>query len=205
MSWRVALPAPAAGVLLGLSVALAMHRPAQAPEPNAVDVGFAQSMLRHHDQAVEMARILLQSPDQLAAVARSIQTAQLLEIGQMRGWLILWDQPLLPAKPGMEWMLLGSSPPGPELKRYLADCKAAPGGMPGLASGEEMERLRSTQGAERDRLFLTLMIRHHQGALPMARFAAANAALPAVRSLAAQIAFDQAQEIEKVARLLQTE
>ncbi|MBW8811542.1 MAG: DUF305 domain-containing protein, partial [Lysobacter sp.] len=58
------------------------------------------------------------------------------------------------------------------------------------------------QGEERDRLFLALMIRHHQGALPMARFAATNAAVPAVRSLAAQIAFDQAQEIERMARLL---
>ncbi len=169
--------------------------------PGAVDVGFAQFMRSHHDQAVVMTQILLDhGPTRLAGLARSIQTAQLIEIGEMKGWLLLWGKPLLPASVGMNWMLLGKTPPDATLTRYLADCRAA-GGMPGLASSDELNTLRQLDGDERDRLFLQLMMRHHQGALPMAHFAALNAETPAVRTLAAQIEVQQMEELGAMALL----
>ena len=169
--------------------------------PGAVDVGFAQFMRSHHDQAVVMTQILLDhGPTRLAGLARSIQTAQLIEIGEMKGWLLLWGKPLLPASVGMNWMLLGKTPPDATLTRYLADCRAA-SGMPGLASSDELNTLRQLDGDERDRLFLQLMMRHHQGALPMAHFAALNAETPAVRTLAAQIEVQQMEELGAMALL----
>lgn len=174
--------------------------------PGPVDIGFAQFMSVHHDQAVMMTQIILaHGTDPLNAAASSMQRAQLLEIGQMRGWLMLWNKSLLPTTRSMDWMLAGSTALGPELLRYLSECKSAVSGMPGLASTEELNRLRQEQGVSRDQLFLRLMIRHHQGALPMARFAVGNARIPEVRALAAQIIFDQTAEMDRMAKLLRAD
>lgn len=186
----------------GYRVAAGLHPP-PLPVPGAVDIGFAQSMRSHHDQAVVMTQILLdRGASKLTGLARSIQHAQLIEIGQMKGWLLLWNKPALPASGAMEWMLLGKAPPDAALRQYLVDCRTSPGGMPGLATSEELNRLRSLDGEARDRLFLELMLRHHQGALPMAHFAARNAETQVVRTLAAQIEVQQAQEMGVMALLL---
>ena len=200
-------------LLLGAGLTLALERysgrgllgaaASTPPPPSAVDVGFAQFMGSHHDQAVVMTQIMLDhGSTKLAGLARAIQTAQLVEIGEMKGWLLLWGQPLLPATRGMDWMLRGKAPPDLEVARYLLDCRSATGGMPGLATSEELNQLRSLDGDERDRLFLQLMIRHHQGALPMAHFAARYAQLPAERSLAAQMVMQQAEEVSAMVLLL---
>ena len=169
--------------------------------PGAVDVGFAQFMRGHHDQAVVMTQILLDhGSTKLAGLARSIQAAQLIEIGEMKGWLLLWGKPLLPASTSMDWMLLGRTPPDATLNRYLLDCRSA-GGMPGLATSDELNTLRKLDGDERDHLFLQLMMRHHQGALPMAHFAAINAETPVVRTLAAQIEVQQMEELGAMAMM----
>jgi uncharacterized protein (DUF305 family) len=118
----------------------------------------------------------------------------------MKGWLLLWHKPVLPATTAMDWMLLGKTPLNAALTRYLADCRAA-GGMPGLATSNELNRLRSLDGDARDKLFLELMIRHHQGALPMAHFAALNAETEVVRILAAQIEVEQVQEMGVMAMM----
>ncbi len=192
-----------AGLALAARHFVATQAPGQIPPPGPVDVGFAQAMRSHHDQAVVMTQILLGHGDtRLASLARIIQTDQLIEIGQMKGWLLLWDKPLLPARAGMDWMLLGRTPPDAALTRYIADCRASPGGMPGLATSDELNQLRGLDGEARDRLFLELMLRHHQGALPMAHFAARNAETQVVRTLAAQIEMQQAQELGAMAMLL---
>ena len=196
-------------LLAGAGLSEAWHRLAAgapaalaAAAPGAVDVGFTQFMRSHHDQAVVMTQILLDhGSTRLASLARSIQAAQLIETGEMKGWLLLWGKPLLPATAGMDWMLLGRTPPDAALSRYLIDCRSAPGGMPGLASSEELNNLRKLDGDERDRLFLQLMMRHHQGALPMAHFAALNAETPVVRTLAAQIEVQQMEELGAMALL----
>ena len=172
--------------------------------PGAVEIGFAQFMSLHHQQAIAMAQLLQDGrPTRLALLARDIEGTQQLELGEMRGWLALWDQPLLPAGRSMDWMLLGDRPPDAELRRYLLDCQRTPTGMPGLAADDELESLRRLDGLERDRLFLRLMRAHHDGALPMARHAAEQARLPAVRALAQRIALDQARERDLIERMLQ--
>lgn len=169
---------------------------AQVVDPGPVDVGFAQFMRNHHDQAVLMTQILLDhGTTRLPGLARAIQSAQLIEIGEMKAWLLSWKKPLLPATTSMDWMLFGKAAPDAALMRYLTDCQSAPGGMPGLASNDELQQLRDLDGDARDRLFLELMIRHHQGGLPMAHFAALNARMPTVRTLAAEIEVQQMQEL----------
>lgn len=172
-------------------------------QPGAVEIGFAQFMSLHHEQAIAMAQLLQDGrPTRLQLLARSIEGAQHLELGEMRGWLRLWQQPLLPASRSMDWMLAGDGPPGDALKSYLLDCERSATGMPGLASLAELERLRTLAGSARDRQFLTLMLAHHQGAVPMAHFAAEQAAVPAVRALATRIVLEQSQEIDLL-RLMQ--
>ena len=190
---------------MGFRVVWSEHRNAQSPVPGPVDVGFAQSMIAHHDQAVTMAQIVLgDGSSKVSGLARTILTKQLLEIGQMRGWLALWGKPILPATRGVDWMLLGKTTPDEALAKYLLECRTSNGSMPGLATSEELNTLRSSSGPARDRLFLQLMLRHHQGALPMARFAIDNAGIPAVRSLAAEIVFEQSGELASMALLLRS-
>lgn len=204
--WLLAPLNLALAMLLGAAVMWGWqhHRqPASFPAPGAVELGFAQTMLVHHQQAVLMTQLLLaRGETRLPGLARAMQTAQLVELGQMKGWLQLWQAPLLPSRHGMDWMRLGRSPPDEALQRYLLDCQRAPGGMPGFASSDELDQLRRLDGAPRDALFLQLMIRHHEGALPMARFTAVNTDVPALRALATQILAQQAEELAQM-RLLQ--
>lgn len=173
-------------------------------KPEAIDLGFTQTMRLHHQQAIGMAQLLLDGrPTALRMLATSIHGQQLVELGEMQGWLRLWNVPWMPAKPGMDWMRFGDVPPDAALTRYLLDCRRAPNGMLGYASDAELQQLRRLDGRVRDALFLKLMFAHHQGGLPMARFAAGHAHLPAVRDLARRIVLDQAQELALIERMQQ--
>lgn len=164
-----------------------------------VDIGFAQHMSQHHDQAIFLATVFLHGHESdLDGFAHSVRQNQLLELGQMRGWLALWGQPLAPAGRSMDWMLAGSSAPDAKLAAYLVACENALGGMPGLASAEQIERLGQAQGEARDRLFLELMMAHHQGGLPMLEFAAREARLMPVRQLAQRMLMEQTRESVKM-------
>lgn len=204
-----------AGVLLALMLAAALgalvctqihqaRAARQAQAPGAVDIGFAQSMSLHHQQAIWMSQQLLDGrPTALATLARTLLAAQLLELGEMRGWLGLWGQPLRRSVPDMDWMLLGDAPLEPDLARYLLDCQRAPTGMVGLASLAELDRLRTSTDLSRDEYFLRLMLAHHEGGIPMARFAAAQARLAVVRDLATRIALEQSREIGQIRQMLE--
>jgi uncharacterized protein (DUF305 family) len=171
--------------------------------PSPVDIGFAQSMSVHHQQAIWMSQFLLDGrPTQLTALAQTIAYSQLEELGEMQGWLRLWKRPLLPAAPSMDWMLLGAEAPDEALTQYLLDCRHSPTGMLGLASNDQVNRLRQLSGVDRDREFLSLMLAHHEGALPMAQFAVDHASLPAVRELAGRVVLAQAEEIHRIRLML---
>lgn len=192
-------------ILVGFS-ATQFHRAQQsqaqlaALQGGPVDIGFAQFMSRHHDQAIVMAQLLLADPQPspLRPFAQSLSNTQLLELGQMRGWLHLWDAPALPSSRSMDWMLLGAAPPTAALREYLLDCQRSPTGMPGLATLEQLNLLRGLKGQDRDRRFVALMLAHHQGGLPMVEFAAREARVAAVRQLAKRILRAQAEEISSL-------
>ena len=183
----------AAGLAAALMLGAAAPQPEDAAGPNAVDIGFSQDMAVHHDQAVLMARMVREraSPP-IRQLASQIEASQVQEIGMLRGWLVLWSQPALAVAP-MRWMSSGSG--GHEAMMHGPHAMADGGAMPGLASQVDLDALQKAQGAEIDKLFLRLMVRHHLGGIAMMRAAEKGAALPIVRSMARNMAFDQAQEI----------
>jgi uncharacterized protein (DUF305 family) len=159
------------------------------PGVGSVDVGFAQDMIVHHSQAVTMAvyaRDYTSDPN-LKLLAYDIESQQTFEIGQMQGWLQNWGVPNVDATP-MSWM-------------------AGHGGlvnglMPGMATPPEIAKLQTLHGKALEIDFLQLMIRHHQGGIPMAQYAVANAKVSYVRDLAQKIVNAQSSEIISMEQLL---
>jgi uncharacterized protein (DUF305 family) len=112
---------------------------------NAQDVMFAQMMIPHHQQAIIMARqaATRASSPQVKKLAAQIQNAQQPEIDKMTGWLRNWGAAML-----------------------------SPGGMhmgQGMMSAQDMKKLSTLSGKAFDTMFLQMMIKHHQGAITMAK------------------------------------
>ena len=151
----------------------------------AADVRFMQDMIGHHAQAVAMAALVPKNGagDRLRALARKIDISQQDEIGMMKAWLVERRQAVPP------------------------DSHAHAPGMPGMLTAEEMAQLERARGAEFERLFLTFMIRHHQGALRMveALFASPGAAQDSdIFRFATDVDADQRDEIYVMQRMLAT-
>lgn len=177
-----------------LAKAQGLNRPA----PDSVDIGFLQDMSIHHEQAVDMAtRARSASADPgVRRLAFDIETGQIAQIGRMQGWLELWQAPVQPiSRAYMSWMDQGGGHQG---SGHGVSMEA----MPGMASSEELGRLRTATGAQLDVLFLQLMKRHHEGALPMLRYASQRATRPEVRNLATQMLRAQSSEVELLRELL---
>lgn len=166
--------------------------PAAASSQHRVDIGFSQDMVAHHQQAVDMAHMVRDrvSPP-VAQFASSIEMNQLKEIGQMQGWLALWNAPQVASGPPMAWMT-GHHGHGTPADRP----------MPGMASLDDLEQLGARSGKDLDVWFLQLMIRHHQGGLTMTGAAARDAAHAQVRGLALVMTAEQHKEIGVMAGLL---
>ncbi|MEU1521935.1 DUF305 domain-containing protein [Nocardia rhamnosiphila] len=141
------------------------------------DIAFAQQMSAHHQQAVTMVDMLgpTVAPD-IRAVGEQIRTAQWREIGMMTGWLELAGAPLQPPASGHEQ-------------------HAGHPGMHGMASNDDLTRLHTVTGTEREVLFLQLMLRHHQGGVEMAADAVRAVTVAAVRDRALSMVNGQQQEI----------
>ncbi|MBA9005300.1 DUF305 domain-containing protein [Thermomonospora cellulosilytica] len=165
----------------------------RVPAGDAVDIGFSQDMVAHHQQAVTMAQTVRGrvSPP-VARLATAIELDQIKEIGHMQGWLALWNAPQTPSGPPMTWM--NADHPGHR--------RTTGATMPGTASQQEIDRLGRVTGKDADVLFLRLMIRHHQGGLIMTTAAARNAAHPQVRALATHMTAEQHKEIAAMTGLL---
>jgi uncharacterized protein (DUF305 family) len=156
--------------------------------PAAVDVGFAQDMAAHHQQAVTMAGYVRDNTTDRAVftLAYDIETSQSLQMGDFRGWLDAWQEPLVDQSP-MAWM----------------DHPLEPGGlMTGMATPAEMSALQQMSGKALDIRFLQLMIRHHQGGVIMAKYALAHATLDYVRTAASSIVAAQSSEIITMEQML---
>jgi uncharacterized protein (DUF305 family) len=176
----------AGGYLLG-------HRNAATPGTNSVDAGFAWDMSVHHLQAVTMAGYARDHTTDgvVRELAYDIETSQFNQVGQMQGWLDTWGLPPQNPNPQMAWM------GGSGHEQMSAD-----GLMPGMATQAQIDQLEHMTGKAMDIFFLQLMLRHHQGGLPMAQWAAAHAAEPYVRNAAQKMATGQGAEIVSMERML---
>jgi uncharacterized protein (DUF305 family) len=190
------------GAALGMALPLVGGVSAQS-EGGTVDVGFAQDMSVHHRQAVLMAGLARdRSADPaIRLLAFDIETNQLQQIGQMQGWLSLWNAAALPTGRYMTWMTAAGSIPGMAGMTHGGGV-AGVATMPGMASPADLDRLRAASGAQFDMLFLQLMLRHHQGGAPMAQYAAQHGEIPQVRNLAEKMVVSQGAESEYMAQLI---
>ena len=126
------------------------------PPLSRADVEFMQGMIMHHAQAVEMTALISSHTDNkdLQALGARISSSQSDEIRFMKRWLAARGQPISMAMPGMPDTDMSGKPMAL---------------MPGMLTPEQMDALRKARGAEFDRLFLTGMIQHHEGALTMVK------------------------------------
>jgi uncharacterized protein (DUF305 family) len=179
-------------LLLGAAVGLLVQLPnadrGSTPDASSVAVGFCQDMAQHHLQGVQMANIARdRSTDaKVRGLAFDIASTQLEQIGRMKGWLMLWNEPEQ-VNEHMKWM---TGNPG----HHSAAAGEGVAVMPGMATADELAKLRSLSGNEFDVYFLQLMLRHHQGGAPMAEYATQHAEQQVVRTLAENMLKSQSHE-----------
>jgi uncharacterized protein (DUF305 family) len=188
------------GAAIGLLIKLPGSDSATTPARDSVDVGFSQDMAEHHLQGVQMANIARDrtSTVEIRQLAFDIESTQLEQVGRMKGWLFLWGMPEQPSDgKHMEWMESAE-----HSHSGTASAGAGTSTMPGMASSEELAKLRSLSGTELDTYFLQLMLRHHVGGAPMAKYAADHAGQNVVRTLADNMLKSQNNEVDYMKDLL---
>ncbi|WP_026361029.1 DUF305 domain-containing protein [Amycolatopsis nigrescens] len=151
------------------------------PAANQADIGFAQQMVPHHRQAVEMAELVPErTGDQpVRELAQRIRQAQEPEIRQLEDWLREWGAPA-----------------------RMEHGEAGHAGMPGMMPADEMDRLKSSRDAEFDRGWLTMMVRHHEGAIDMATAELRDGSHAGAKELAQRVIDAQRAEITTMRSLL---
>ncbi|MGH3428028.1 MAG: DUF305 domain-containing protein [Mycobacteriales bacterium] len=150
---------------------------------NAADIAFATNMIPHHRQAVAMANL---APSRAAsakvkALALQIKAAQDPEIALMSGWLKTWSRPVPSGT---------MAPEGHDMSGMMAD--------------QDMTKLAASSGPEFDRMFLAMMIDHHQGAIDMAHAEERDGTNVGAQKLAKTIANAQSGEIDEMKKLQQS-
>ncbi len=155
-----------------------------ASDFKAADVEFAQSMILHHQQAVDMADIALGATagasETVIDLATRIKGAQEPEMEMMSGWLTAWGQPM-------------------QMDTSMSQ------GMPmsdGMMTDDEMTSLRDVKGAEFDTMWTEMMIRHHRGAIAMAEAVKTSGSNTDVIAMADQVITAQQGEIAEMEAML---
>ncbi|MEU4710863.1 DUF305 domain-containing protein [Nocardia salmonicida] len=147
---------------------------------NDADVTFLQMMYQHHQQAVQMADLVpSRSQDQqVIDLAADIKAAQAPEMAQMQSMLTEFGK---------------SVPSGGDAMGH---------DMPGMMSPEQMSMLEGMSGPEFDRMWLEMMIDHHNGAVQMAQTEIASGANPQAKQMAETIVSTQQREIDQMTAML---
>lgn len=193
------------------------------PAADSVDVGFAQDMTVHHNQATEMAAVELANGSDagVRGVAYDILTSQQNQIGQMQGWLALWGRSPVPVDGYMRWMdhsemdhsdmdhsdmdQSGAAMDGMDHSSGHSETTSSDASgasvMPGMATPEQLAELRTATGVDVDRIFLDLMMTHHRGGVAMMEQAQERAENAAVKRLAESMLQTQTSEMELMASL----
>ncbi|MEU2231443.1 DUF305 domain-containing protein [Streptomyces vietnamensis] len=142
------------------------------------DVMFAQMMIPHHQQALEMAKLAdgrAEDPE-VKKLVTAIEQAQDPEIQKMKTWLKGWGKPEAPAMNH--------------------------GGMAGMMSEQDMKDLAATKGKAFDRKFAELMIAHHEGAVGMAKDEQQSGSNAAAKKLADDVVRTQSAEVAQLKKIL---
>ncbi|MBB1042420.1 MULTISPECIES: DUF305 domain-containing protein [Dietzia] len=162
----------------------------ESAQHSEADVMFAQMMIPHHEQAIEMSDIILSKDDvpaDVTSLAEEIKAAQGPEIAQLTDWLEQWGEPTQPEGMDMDMDMGGD--------HDMAQ-------MEGMLSDEELQLLSDAPGPEAAELFLNQMIAHHEGAVAMAEDQVENGTYPPAVDLAQTIIDTQQQEIDTMQQML---
>ena len=151
---------------------------------NKTDVSFAQDMIPHHRQATEMASLAADRTDnpEIRDLASKIIAAQQPEIDLMSDWLKSWGK---------------NVPDSTDMSEMHSD-------MPGMMGSGDMAELEQSSDNQFDQMFLTMMIRHHEGAIEMAKGEVDNGTFKDAIELARRIQKDQAAEIRTMEKLIES-
>jgi uncharacterized protein (DUF305 family) len=161
---------------------------AKAGAHNDQDVSFSTEMIQHHRQAVAMADLAASraSSPEVKDLATEIKGAQAPEIKTMSGWLASWGEEvpedMSSAMPGMDHDMSSS--------------------MPGMMSSEDMAKLEKASGTGFDKMFLEMMVEHHEGAITMAKTEKADGKQSPAVKLADDVITAQTAEIEQMNKML---
>nr|WP_104199591.1 DUF305 domain-containing protein [Cryobacterium sp. Y29] len=150
---------------------------------DSADVTFAQMMIPHHEQAVQMSDDLLAKDglDQsVVDLATEIKAAQKPEITQLKDWLTAWG----------------------EDENSMSHMSSMGGSPAGMTSDDDMMALQHASGADASSLFLKQMTAHHEGAVAMAQLEIDNGENADAQAMAANIVKTQSAEIAVMAELL---
>ncbi|MFD7974810.1 DUF305 domain-containing protein [Streptomyces sp. NPDC059071] len=147
---------------------------------NDADVMFAQMMIPHHEQALQMAKLADGRAEdaEIKQIVAAVEKAQDPEIQKMKSWLKAWGKP-----------------------------ESAAGGhgghaMAGMLSDADMTDLAAAKGKEFDRKFAELMIAHHEGAVEMAKTEQKDGKDPEAKKVADDVVRTQAAEIAQLKKIL---
>lgn len=162
----------------------------ESAQHSEADVMFAQMMIPHHEQAIEMSDIILSKDDvpaDVTSLAEEIKAAQGPEIAQLTDWLEQWGEPTQPEGMDMDMDMGGDH----DMSQ-----------MEGMLSDEDLQQLSDAPGPEAAELFLNQMIAHHEGAVAMAEDQVENGTYPPAVDLAQTIIDTQQQEIDTMQQML---
>ncbi|NUR83174.1 MAG: DUF305 domain-containing protein [Nonomuraea sp.] len=180
-------------LVLAAAAFLLFGRPG-TPGDSSPEAGFARDMATHHAQAVDMSFIIRDKgpAKEIRNLAYDIITTQSNQRGMFQGWLQQWGLTQATDQRPMAWMAghgHGATP-------------TTPGAMPGMASPQELAKLRELQGTQAEVLFLQLMIRHHEGGVDMAEGLLKLSKRDEVVNMAQKIVQGQSGEIKMMTELL---
>ncbi|MFJ6654245.1 DUF305 domain-containing protein [Microbacterium sp. NPDC091313] len=169
------------------------------PSTDSAEAGFARDMQVHHGQAVDMAMEIYRktSDDELRTLSYDIATGQSAQRGEMYGWLVSWGLSQS-GGPLMSWMQDSSA--------HQHDAQATDAQLRdemGMATDAQLAQLRAATGTTADCQFLGLMIRHHEGAIPMAQAVIELGSDARVSAVAQSMIDTQSAEIDAM-RSIQT-
>ena len=174
------------------------------PSTTSAAAGFARDMQVHHDQGVELAMLIRDRTDDpdLRQLAYDIATAQSNQSGQMYGWLAQWNLPQAAAEPSMTWMSRPSLDGATDHHGNAGTTHEPGAAMPGLATSAQMNELRAATGPAAEKIFLELMIAHHQGAIEMGDAVLTRTTVGVVTDFATGMILAQESEIGYMEELL---
>lgn len=165
--------------MLAVAAVLSLAACGSPATHNSADVAFAQGMVPHHEQALEMSELVSSRTENTHVIdlAKRIEKAQQPEIDTMNGWLRSWGAPV-------------------QASSHSSHGHSESHGMVKLGN------LADLKGTEFDRQWLSLMIQHHRGAVEMARKHLEQGTDPAARKLAQDVVAAQEKEIAEMESLL---